>query len=86
MRHRQSKARGLVLLAIVLALGACSATGNSESVVNACSLLPLATYTQAEQSQVAAEIEEAPENAEWPQFVTDYGALRAAVRACRRAK
>ena len=83
MKPRQSRARGLALLVTVLALDACSTRGSSEPTVNACRLLPLATYSQAEQSQVAAEIEAAPASAVWPGWISDYGALRAAVRACR---
>ena len=86
MKPKLSRARGLALLVIVLALGACSTTQSSEPTVNACRLLPLVNYSRAEQVQVAAEIEEAAENAEWPQMVIDYGALRAAVRACKEAK
>ena len=82
-RPRRSPRRRLALLAIVLASLAGCATGGSNSSGNACALLPLRTYPAAEQHQVADEIDTAPASAAWPTWIEDYGALRAAVRACK---
>ena len=51
--------------------------------VNPCRAVPLVAYTRAQQAQVADEIDAAAPSAMWPRFVRDYGALRAAVRACQ---
>ena len=71
-----------LLMAACLSCSGC-ATGDFEPAVNACALLPLRDYPAAEQRQVADEIEAAPASAVWPGWISDYGVLRAAVRACR---
>lgn len=42
---------------------------------------PLRDYTPEQQQQVADEIEAAPDGAFWPEMITDYGGVRAQVRA-----
>lgn len=71
------------LLAIGLASLAGCVAAPSEPAVNGCALLPLRTYTPAEQGRVADEIEAASVSAAWPGLIEDYGELRAAVRACK---
>ena len=69
------------LLIAAASLVGC-ATAGSDPPVNGCALLPLADYSRAEQERVAREIEQAPADAAWPDWITGYGKLRAQVRAC----
>lgn len=85
MSHRQSPRPALLLLLIAVTLCAGCAPGSSSSGVNGCALLPLRDYDRAAQDAVAEEVEAADEGAMWPGWIEDYGALRAAVRACRDA-
>lgn len=66
----------LTSLATVTTLLTGCATGASSVVCP-----PLRDYTPEEQAQVADEIEAAPDEAFWPEMLTDYGGLRAQVRA-----
>jgi hypothetical protein len=43
----------------------------------------LKTYSQAYRNRLADEVAAAPSGAAWPQAITDYVALRDAVRACK---
>ncbi len=65
-------------------IGALSLSGCAtvRSDPGGCAVLPLRDYDRATQAEVAREIEVAPVGARWPAWVIDYGALRAAVRAC----
>jgi hypothetical protein len=51
-----------------------------------CDLLPLKTYSQTYRNRLADEVAAAPASAAWPTAVSDYVALRDAVRACRGGK
>ena len=76
--HRVS-CQGSPWLLLMLLLGGCASVSDS-----GCRLLPLRVYDNATQDKVADEVVAASlMGAIWPQFVSDYGALRAAVRACR---
>lgn len=48
--------------------------------------LPMASYSKAEQTQVAVELDKLPAGSELARFMVDYGALRAANRACLAVK
>ena len=82
MKPRQSRLlRWPLLTAGLLSLSGC-AEGQSEPAVNACKLLALPAYTAVEQSQVADEMDAAPQSARWPTWVEHYVRLRQEVRAC----
>jgi hypothetical protein len=68
--------RMFLLLAPILLIG-CASPGS-----DTCGLLPLRTYGPIFSMQLADEVQAAPAAAVWPQAVTDYVALRDAVRAC----
>ena len=70
------QARTLPLLALSLLTG-CASPG-----FDGCSLLPLKTYGPIFSMRLADEVQAASPDAVWPQAVTDYVALRDAVRAC----
>lgn len=67
--------RMFLLIATTL-LSGCG-TGGSSVVV--CP--PVAEYSPEEQTRVATEIEAATPYAVWPDWITDYGALRERIRA-----
>jgi hypothetical protein len=67
-------------------LAGCGTETSSVPVPNPCGALTLQTYTAAQQSKVADEMDAAPATAEWPAFVRDYGALRSEVRACQSVR
>ena len=67
-------------------LTGCGPEISNPATVNACNSLTLQSYTTAQQNQVADEMGAAPAAAEWPAFVTDYGRLRSAVRACQSVR
>ncbi len=64
------------LIALPLLIGCASP-------VSDCNLLPLKAYPESYSMKLADEIESAPADVIWPSAVTDYVALRSAVRACR---
>ncbi len=68
-------------LATVAILAAGCATEPSKPRPAVCP--PLAEYAPEDQVRLADEIDAAPADATWPDFIADYGALRDAVRACR---
>ncbi len=77
-----------LLWAALPLLAACvTTTPRSEPVPsptsNPCAFLPLPNVSQAARDALAAEMETAPAGAAWPDQVTAYLDLRAAVRACR---
>jgi hypothetical protein len=81
--------RMLLILAPVC-LTSCAAENSSQPVAssvtrNACDLLPVKAYPIDQRRQVADEIDRAPPFTVWPSWVSDYGKLRAAVRACQDA-
>jgi hypothetical protein len=53
------------------------------TVPGTCDLLALKTYDQPTRDKLAGEVAAAPTDAAWPGMVTDYVALRDAVRACK---
>ncbi len=65
-------------------IGLLSLTGCASPAFDGCSLLPLKTYPESYSMKLADEIESAPADVIWPSAVTDYVALRDAVRACRK--
>ena len=73
--------RRLLLATLVTLLTACTATTTSSS--GACDLLPLPLYTRAEKSKLADDLDAASTTAEWPNYIADYAALYAAVKACK---
>jgi len=52
-------------------------------VVNPCDPIIVREYLPAQQELVAREMDAAPETAEWPGMIADYGRMRDAVRACQ---
>ena len=76
----------LTFLAIGAALSAgCATGGSSPTVVNACRFLPIVEYPAEVRNRVADELEAAPSSAAWPTMITDYRALRDAVKRCAEA-
>ena len=69
--------RKFLLLALSLLTG-CETVGS-----DTCQLLPLKAYGPIFSMGLADEVQAAPANAVWPMALTDYVALRDAVRACR---
>ena len=68
-------------------LASCEMGGSSVPAhVNDCTTVPLVSYTPAQQSQVADEMDAASVGAEWPVLVRDYGRERAMLRACAAVK
>lgn len=66
----------------------CTTTGDGSrgrTVVTRTECLPMRDYTPAEQRQAEEELRALPQNSEIAKFVVDYGAMRAANRACRAA-
>jgi hypothetical protein len=87
LRHRTSpKPRTLRLLTGLLLLNGCATAPVSSPAItatsNPCALLPVKVYGPAYNKELANEIEAAPKGAMWPLAVTDYIALRDAVKAC----
>ena len=84
----QSKSRllmhALQPLTIGLALSACSTIQNSD--VNGCDAIKLVEYAPSTQAKVAAEMRAAGQNDYMPDWIKDYGGLRAQVRACQSVK
>lgn len=76
--------RALLPLLIGLALNGCSTKPNSD--VNGCDLLTVRVYPQHVQKTVAEEMRASGQNTYWPEWISDYGTLRAEVRACRSVK
>jgi hypothetical protein len=70
----------MLLPIATLLLSGCATAGGS------CDLLPLKTYSQTYRNRLADEVAAAPAGAAWPTAVSDYIALRDAVRACRGGK
>lgn len=64
-------------LIALLCLADCAAPAAS---VKVCPTM--ATYTQAQQTEAASELSALPGDSVLAQMITDYGALRAQVRAC----
>lgn len=79
---------GLLLLLLLAAtcLPGCATAPSEQVAVIGCALLTQHRYTPEEQRRLADEIDAAPAAAIWPDFVADYGALRAEVAACARAR
>ncbi len=75
-----------MLLPIGLALLAGCATGSSSPALRPCGALAVRDYPAATQARVADELDAAPVGAAWPDFLVDYGALRAAVKACQAVR
>lgn len=74
--QRQTKQLGIIAAAAMLATG-CDVASSSA----VCDVFPLYTYTAAQQSQAAAELDGRPTLA---RMITDYGDWRARRRAvCR---
>lgn len=73
----------LHVLATCSLLAACVTTPPQTILDVQC--LPMASYTRAEQERAAAELESLPPGSMLARFVVDYGALRAANRACEAA-
>lgn len=70
----------MLLLLAMICLSGCATPG-----FNGCALLPLKTYDKPFNERLADEVGRASVDAAWPQAVTDYVALRDAVRACKGA-
>jgi hypothetical protein len=70
----------MLLPIATLLLSGCATVGGT------CDLLALKTYDQPTRDKLANEVAAAPPDAAWPGFVTDYVALRDAVRACKGGK
>lgn len=68
-----------LLLPWMTLLSGCETAGS-------CSLLPLKEYDAAFTAKITAELQAAPRDAAWPQYLVDQTALRDAVRACRGSK
>lgn len=77
-----SSNRRLVILAVaVSALTAC-ATAPPPSVAPAIECLPLTAYTSAQEAAAGAELAALKPGDPLAAMITDYGAMRAADRAC----
>jgi hypothetical protein len=74
------------MIALGLLTSCAAETFKPAALPVACQAIPLKTYSRAEQKQVATEMTEAAADARWPSYMTDYGKLRAAVRACQGVK
>ncbi|KJV09485.1 hypothetical protein VZ95_11250 [Elstera litoralis] len=68
----------LRLVPLLSLLSTCVAPAGS------CDLLPLPRYQDAEERQLANELDAAPPGAVWPWRLVDYSKLRAGVAACRK--
>lgn len=71
-----------IWLATVLGLMACASLHPAATAL----CLPLKTYTSAEQTEAAAELQALPAGSALAQMIGDYGELRAADRACQSIK
>ena len=78
--------QALPWIAMVSLVSCAPAASSVPAHVNECTTVPLASYTAAQQNRVADEMDAAPANAEWPNFVRDYGRERTTLRACAGAK
>lgn len=63
---------------VLLALTGCATV--DRPVITAC--LPMVEYSTDEQSRAASELDALPHGSVIGRFVVDYGAMRAANRAC----
>lgn len=70
-------------LPLALAIGLLTGCATEPSNPRPAVCPPLAEYAPEDQTRLAAEIDAAPGSAIWPDFIADYGALRAAIRACK---
>jgi hypothetical protein len=70
----------------MVSLVSCAPGGSELAHVNECTTIPLASYTPAQQSQVADEMDAAAAGAEWVAFIRDYGRERTMLRACAGVK
>ena len=68
-----------MLPVIAVSLLTACATGNSDP---ACVCPPVKKYNQDFQTQLAKEIEAAPQDAAFPIAMQDYAVMRAQARAC----
>lgn len=78
----------VVALAIFGGLSACATTKPTApppppAVVARLQCLPMVSYSKAEQTQAADELAKLPAGSMVGRLVTDYGAMRAADRACQ---
>lgn len=73
--------RNLLALPLCGLLAMCATMPATKTVC-----LPLKPYTAAEQDQASAELQALPPGSFITQMVGDYGAMRAADRACQAAK
>lgn len=69
-----------MLPAIAVSLLTACATGSSDP---ACVCPPVKEYKQDFQTQLANEIEAAPQDAAFPVAMQDYAVMRAQARACK---
>jgi hypothetical protein len=75
-RAALSPSKAVCLIAGLLSTAACSHTP-----VAVCP--SIVSYTQGEQTQAADELDALPDGSILPRFMTDYGVLRARLRACQ---
>lgn len=69
--------RTVVAIACLSALAGCAAQGGG------CAAIGLVDYDQTYQTALAKELTQADPQAEWPNAVADYRALRESVRDCQ---
>lgn len=76
----------LRLLPLALLMLAACATTPAPTPIAQTQCLPLTPYTQAEQQAAAKELQALPKGSVLSRFITDYGAMRSADRACQETQ
>jgi hypothetical protein len=72
---------GIIIFGLTAAiLSACAGTTPPLATTQVC--LPLKTYTPEQQAAVSAALKALPSDSPLPEFIGDFGAMRAADRAC----
>ena len=62
----------------MICLAACDSTVSSRGI---CEAVPLTQYSTAQQDRLAAELEAAPVDAQWPNNIRDQRVMRQRLRA-----